>query len=718
MVDDRFPKKPVQPVQRNPARMMATPRSIHLLTMVLLVNPIRKRKPEIRSRVSWFVEITKVEMATKLVKKGSLKLRLPSMLRRRQRTRGISLRFVLHQSWASSTISFRSQTLRHRRNKLRGLPLHSFRIKPKMISSKLMFGFQISRALDDVIFKLNLSYDCVPINWKDSPLPQDFEIEDQPDGGANALNVSSLRMLPDTAPTPRTSSGVHLSHNADAEDLKSGRSLVRKVIGDSLAKLQEEANKQRRSIRWELGACWVQHLQNQASGKTESKITEEAKVEPNVKGLGKQGGLLKEIRKKIDDKISKKTGLHLKSPDELIEMAHKHYAYTALPKLVADFGSLELSSVDGRTLTDFMHTRGLQICSLGQVVELSNKLPHVESLCLHEMVVRAYKHILQAVVAAVYDVEFEEVCHSSWAMHKVGLELFPRDYDMDTTSPFRKSDIISLVPVYKHIACSSADGRTLLESSKTSLDKGKLEDAVNYGTKALSKLVACSTTLGNLTSVSDLLNYINPDADLKGKENQKKQARAKIKGKQGQNQWDTTADEYQKDEILSSTSLLIETYSDKENNTEAWLMESKDEKSIISLADESALNQQDDHLAEEDISDEGWQEAVPKGYRGRPTNFQSTRTSPNEVTSAPSQRKLVKSSSCSPKLNNPATSVTATEKSLIPKLASASPATTKYALTGPINVQSDGKLLTFCIGSTWNNSECCNEAASKGKSYP
>lgn len=35
---------------------------------------------------------------------------------------------------------------------------------------------------------------------------------------------------------------------------------------------------------------------------------------------------------------------------------------------VADFGSLELSPVDGRTLTDFMHTRGLRMRSLGQVV--------------------------------------------------------------------------------------------------------------------------------------------------------------------------------------------------------------------------------------------------------------------------------------------------------------------------------------------------------------
>ena len=35
---------------------------------------------------------------------------------------------------------------------------------------------------------------------------------------------------------------------------------------------------------------------------------------------------------------------------------------------VADFGSLELSPVDGRTLTDFMHTRGLQMRSLRQVI--------------------------------------------------------------------------------------------------------------------------------------------------------------------------------------------------------------------------------------------------------------------------------------------------------------------------------------------------------------
>lgn len=36
-------------------------------------------------------------------------------------------------------------------------------------------------------------------------------------------------------------------------------------------------------------------------------------------------------------------------------------------------------------------------------------------------------------------------CH----LTQVGLELVPRDYDMDGPSPFRRSDIISIVPIYK-----------------------------------------------------------------------------------------------------------------------------------------------------------------------------------------------------------------------------------------------------------------------------
>ncbi|XP_071710455.1 protein REDUCED CHLOROPLAST COVERAGE 2-like isoform X2 [Rutidosis leptorrhynchoides] len=421
------------------------------------------------------------------------------------------------------------------------------------------------------------------VNWNGKPVPQDIDIEDQPEGGAHALNVNSLRMLLHKLPTVQPSGGQQVQ-SSDAVSVKSANNLVMKVLEESLKKIKGEAIKPTKSIRWELGACWVQHLQNQDSVKNDTNKAEEAKREPDVKGLGK--GLLKGIKKKLEDKNIKSneevaengsklddsnkkdmgkldgeceilwknllpeaaysrlkesgTGFHLKSPDELIEMAHKFYDETALPKLVADFGSLELSPVDGRTLTDFMHTRGLRMCSLGRVVELADKLPHVQSLCIHEMVIRAYKHILQAVIAAVDDItdlagsiaaclnvllgtpntsvaesdlkwdwvesflskrfacqtknEFRtslrKVSVLRGLCHKVGLELVPRDYDMDSAYPFKKADIISMVPVYKHVACSSADGRTLLESSKTSLDKGKLEDAVNHGTKALAKLVA------------------------------------------------------------------------------------------------------------------------------------------------------------------------------------------------------------------------------------
>ena len=116
---------------------------------------------------------------------------------------------------------------------------------------------------------------------------------------------TSLRMLLHKSSTP-SPTGAQRSPSMDSEELHSARALVRKVMVDSLSKLDVETNEPNRSIRWELGACWVQHLQNQASGKTDSKKAEDTKVEPAVKGLGKQGGLLKEIKKRIDEKYNKK----------------------------------------------------------------------------------------------------------------------------------------------------------------------------------------------------------------------------------------------------------------------------------------------------------------------------------------------------------------------------------------------------------------------------
>ena len=37
--------------------------------------------------------------------------------------------------------------------------------------------------------------------------------------------------------------------------------------------------------------------------------------------------------------------------------------------------------------------------------KLSEKLSHVQSLCIHEMIVRAFKHILLAVISAIVDMD-------------------------------------------------------------------------------------------------------------------------------------------------------------------------------------------------------------------------------------------------------------------------------------------------------------------------
>ncbi|KAG5231466.1 protein TSS [Salix suchowensis] len=429
---------------------------------------------------------------------------------------------------------------------------------------------------------------------KASPPSKSIELE-QPEGGANALNINSLRLLlHKPTPSEHTKQMPNLQ-TSEFEELSASKAFVERLLEESLARLEEEVLERDHMVRWELGACWIQHLQDQKNTEKDKKPSTEKGKKPStetemkVEGLGTPLKSLKNKKKSDESNVKTQlensrpasdglsgaveyatlasveshletdakdnelalqqllsdaafarlkesdTGLHRKSLEQLIDLSQKYYAEVALPKLVADFGSLELSPVDGRTLTDFMHTRGLQMRSLGRVVKLSEKLLHVQSLCIHEMIARAFKHILQAVIAAVVDQEKMAVSivaalnlmlgvpetrdsikwlevflkkRYEWDLsslnfkdvrkfailrglcHKVGIELVPRDFDMDSPHPFRKFDVVSLVPLHKQAACSSADGRQLLESSKTALDKGKLEDAVTYGTKALAKLVA------------------------------------------------------------------------------------------------------------------------------------------------------------------------------------------------------------------------------------
>uniref|UniRef100_A0A7N0UHK5 Clu domain-containing protein n=1 Tax=Kalanchoe fedtschenkoi TaxID=63787 RepID=A0A7N0UHK5_KALFE len=374
---------------------------------------------------------------------------------------------------------------------------------------------------------------------------QSIELLDQPEGGANALNVNSLRMLLHE----RTTSSDHSKPTAQSQitehkELNVAQGFVERLLEESLTKLKEEDMEQDDFVRWELGACWIQHLQDlNNTEKNKKSSNEQAKNEIKVEGLGTPLKSLKNSKKKTDV-TSLKVPSQTPNNDSAVTNGDVEDGASMHSQIDSNGEENELALKS--MLPDSAFTRLKESgTGLHSKVQLSEKLSHVQSLCIHEMIVRAFKHILQAVIAAVSETkeiavsvaaalnlmlgvphagESTQSClihplawkwletfltkRYNWDIsslnyrdirkfailrglcHKVGIELVPRDFNMDAPKPFHKVDIVSLVPVHKQAACSSADGRQLLESSKTALDKGKLEDAVGYGTKALAKLVA------------------------------------------------------------------------------------------------------------------------------------------------------------------------------------------------------------------------------------
>lgn len=75
--------------------------------------------------------------------------------------------------------------------------------------------------------------------------------------------------------------------NLNHVELSSDREFVKDLLKESLSKLDEEEQKGHTFTRWELGACWIQHLQDQKKSDKEKKLSsEKTKNEVKVEGLG------------------------------------------------------------------------------------------------------------------------------------------------------------------------------------------------------------------------------------------------------------------------------------------------------------------------------------------------------------------------------------------------------------------------------------------------
>lgn len=204
-----------------------------------------------------------------------------------------------------------------------------------------------------------------------------------------------------------------------------------------------------------------------------------------------------------------------------------------------------------------------------------------------------------------------------------------------------------------------------------------------------------------------------------------------VKGRPGQSPGPVSEENQKDDEILSPTHLTGESSSDKENKSEAKSEEAKVEKLDLEPQDQVTLVKLEATTQEDDDSDEGWQEAVPKNRypsgrrnrpslaklntnfmnanqqtsrsRGKPTNFTSPRTPSNDLslsaagsTSSPASKKLGKNTSLSRKQNS---SSIVGERPVNDKSALAVPACTEQInkptpMVSPVSVKA-GKLFSY-----------------------
>ncbi|KAK4285521.1 hypothetical protein QN277_002210 [Acacia crassicarpa] len=127
-----------------------------------------------------------------------------------------------------------------------------------------------------------------------------------------------------------------------------------------------------------------EHTSASAEG---SDSYEEIVFNPNVFTDFKLAGNPEEIA--ADEENARKVSLYLTD--------------VVLPKFIQDLCTLEVSPMDGQTLTEALHAHGINVRYLGKVAEGTKHLPHLWDLCCNEIVVRSAKHIIKDVLRDTED---------------------------------------------------------------------------------------------------------------------------------------------------------------------------------------------------------------------------------------------------------------------------------------------------------------------------
>ena len=197
-----------------------------------------------------------------------------------------------------------------------------------------------------------------------------------------------------------------------------------------------------------------------------------------------------------------------------------------------------------------------------------------------------------------------------------------------------------------------------------------------------------------------------------------------VKGRPGQSPTSVLEENQKDDEILTPTPITVESSSDKDNKSEAKPVETKVDKRDMEPQDQVTLVKPESTAQEDDSSDEGWQEAVPKNRypsgrrtrpslaklntnftnanqqisksRGKPTNFASPRTSPNEISisAAGSTSQHAKKALKSPSLNKKKNSSNIVGEKPVSNKSATEQINKPISMVSPVTVQA-GKLFSY-----------------------
>ncbi|KAL2330845.1 hypothetical protein Fmac_018426 [Flemingia macrophylla] len=97
------------------------------------------------------------------------------------------------------------------------------------------------------------------------------------------------------------------------------------------------------------------------------------------------------------------------SPEEIaadednVRKVSQYLTDVVLPKFIQDLCTLEVSPMDGQTLTEALHAHGINVRYIGKVAGGTKHLPHLWDLCTNEIVVRSAKHIIKDLLRETED---------------------------------------------------------------------------------------------------------------------------------------------------------------------------------------------------------------------------------------------------------------------------------------------------------------------------